>query len=549
MKLLWVSNSPMSPTGFGQQVRLTSEELSKLGYEIEILCRPHAIQGDRPFVEHHLTDYTADHIDQRISDIQPDAVICFDGHQLLMNLMQMRITPANCPVYFWWPFEGIVRPDYTKDQLNGVPQASMIHLSQFAVDLWQHGDRHIGHAVDPAFRPLPKDDQTKLRKKWAKKLKLPLFHDSFLLFNINRNFLHKGWDRLIYLVKLLKDEHGMDVQLLCHTDATRDENVGGKDLPQVARLMGVGDEVMFTKDKVTPEELNELYNMADCRVDMSGSEGFGLTVLEAYQAGCPQIVNNHTTMPEVLDGEEQCLFEPASWSFHMGTIWADPDVAAMARTLAQEGPPEYNSTPSVTPEDIAHQWDAVLRNKKYDPWTKCRFGMHHQFRNTARTQSVARLCKSMNWQAFEVGVHDGSFLEWCRIFNVRAFGLDTEENICTIPQGTKDLVRVGQYTDPWPEDADVLVLTDMQDLLFDAEAGIVDELLQRIQRFDHVVVSLNPCFKWGQRRFNPDQFRTYLESGGLSRNNDAEVILRKKLPNFSHEVWSVSPITLPKDLK
>ena len=549
MKIAWVSNSPLTPTGFGQQVRLTADSLAKLGHENVILCRPHAVQGPRTHEEIHLTDYVCDPIDESLAQIKPDVVICLEGHQLLINLMGMRITPANCPVYFWWPYEGSCVPEDMADVFSGVPHQSMVHLSQFAKNMWKHGDTVIGHAADPAFRRLEDAEKIPLRKKWAKKFKLPIFHDTLLIFNINRNFIHKGWDKLIYLVKLLKDK-GVDVQLLCHTEAARQENMGGKDIPKIARAHGVSDEVMFTKGDLTPADINEIMNMSDLRIDMSGGEGFGLTVLEAYQAGLPQLVTDHTTMREILVDEPQCIVPPTSYSFYMNTTWADPDVSAMADLIVQGEPGEYNESEGfIAPLDIAARWDVKLRGSSYDHWKHCRFGMHHQHRHTVRMQAVARLCKAMKWKAFEVGSFDGCFLDWCQVFNVKAGGLETEANLGNVKKSVVDLIKVGQYTDPWPEDADTLVMTDVQDLVFgEASGGIVDDLLQRIQKFDHVLISLLPCFKWGQQRFSPDQLRTYLEAGGLTRNEDAELIMRKKLPLFKHEIWSVTPVKIPKDL-
>lgn len=545
MKIAWVSNSPLSPTGFGQQVRLVATELEKLGYENVIVCRPHTLQEPRPFPEYHVADYVCDPIDETLADIQPDAVICLDGHRLLANLMEMKVTPANCPVYYWWPFEGSCVPPDMGEIFNGVPDEFIVHLSKFATDLWPKGKTVIGHAVDPAFKPL-EVDKAKLRKKWARKFRIPLFPDSFLIFNINRNFIHKNWDKLIYLVKLLKDE-GLDAQLLGHTSEVMEEQWGGKNLPEVARMFKVSDDVFFTKGTLSPAEINELMNMSDIRVDTSAGEGFGLTVLEAYSAGLPQLVNNHTTMPEVLEAEPQCLVEPASYSVSMGSTWADPDVREMAKRVKSGAKYDYNFRPTVTPADIAQLWDKHLKSSKLDCWKELRFGHHRQYRHTVRLQTVARLAKAMKWNVLEIGSYNGAFVEWCKILGVGILGIESPENAGNIPGNLTDFISITDYLSPWPS-ADALIMTDVHDLLLGpADTAAATEFLSRIQTYPQVIVSFNPCFKFGQTRFNPNQLKAYLTASGHQRLEDTEVMVRKKLPMFSHEIWSMNPISLPRD--
>lgn len=51
---------------------------------------------------------------------------------------------------------------------------------------------------------------------------------------------------------------------------------------------------------ISTEELNKLYNIAFCLVYPSEYEGFGIPPLEAMKAGCPVIVNNASSIPEVV---------------------------------------------------------------------------------------------------------------------------------------------------------------------------------------------------------------------------------------------------------
>lgn len=76
---------------------------------------------------------------------------------------------------------------------------------------------------------------------------------------------------------------------------------------------------------VQDEELNVLYRSATGYVMASLFEGFGLPVAEALAGGCPAIVSNTTSLPEVV-GDGGILVSPTSI----------PEIAAAMKRLATE---------------------------------------------------------------------------------------------------------------------------------------------------------------------------------------------------------------------
>jgi glycosyltransferase involved in cell wall biosynthesis len=68
------------------------------------------------------------------------------------------------------------------------------------------------------------------------------------------------------------------------------------------------NRVIFTKE-VTQEELVGLYNLAELLLFPSIAEGFGLPPVEAFACGCPVVVSNVCSLPEVV-GEGGLLFSP-----------------------------------------------------------------------------------------------------------------------------------------------------------------------------------------------------------------------------------------------
>jgi glycosyltransferase involved in cell wall biosynthesis len=64
------------------------------------------------------------------------------------------------------------------------------------------------------------------------------------------------------------------------------------------------DSILFLHRKVDKPTLAMMYNMADCTVNISDAEGFGLSTFESLSCGTPIIVNMTGGLQEqVTDGE------------------------------------------------------------------------------------------------------------------------------------------------------------------------------------------------------------------------------------------------------
>lgn len=72
----------------------------------------------------------------------------------------------------------------------------------------------------------------------------------------------------------------------------------------------IADRVKFL-DFVRNEDLPSLYKNAECFVLPSLYEGFGLPVLEAMKFGCPTVISNVSSLPEV-GGDAAIYFDPLS---------------------------------------------------------------------------------------------------------------------------------------------------------------------------------------------------------------------------------------------
>jgi len=128
--------------------------------------------------------------------------------------------------------------------------------------------------------------------------------NKFLFFWNNRNARRKQSGSLVFWFKKFLDKVGHDkASLVLHTDI-RDEH--GQDLESIINHLGLTNgEVLFSQEKVELEILALLYNMADCTINISDAEGFGLSTLESLSCETPIIVNMTGGLQEqVTDGKD-----------------------------------------------------------------------------------------------------------------------------------------------------------------------------------------------------------------------------------------------------
>jgi glycosyltransferase involved in cell wall biosynthesis len=141
------------------------------------------------------------------------------------------------------------------------------------------------------FKPLPQDDVTYKQMYENIKTKNDV---NFVIFWNNRNIRRKQPGDLILAFKTfvdaLPESKRSQVALVMHTQPV-DEN--GTDLHAVWKALCPSYKVIFSEAKISSQELNAMYNVADVVVNIGSNEGWGLSSTEAILSGTP-IINNVT---------------------------------------------------------------------------------------------------------------------------------------------------------------------------------------------------------------------------------------------------------------
>jgi glycosyltransferase involved in cell wall biosynthesis len=142
---------------------------------------------------------------------------------------------------------------------------------------------------------------------------------------------HKNHVRLIRALARLRDEAGLQVNLVC----SGNRGPGFRSVQRESARLGLASQVRFV-GFVTPMELQVLYRSARALVFPSLYEGWGLPIVEAFQAGLPVACSNTTSLPALV-GDAAIVFDPMDVddiAAAIRRVWDDDD---LGRELASRG--------------------------------------------------------------------------------------------------------------------------------------------------------------------------------------------------------------------
>jgi len=105
---------------------------------------------------------------------------------------------------------------------------------------------------------------------------------------------HKNHENIIRALGILKEKHGRTPDVVFTGTSTDFRPT----LDQIARKLGVTEQLHFL-GFVAPAELQAIYHAATAMVYASRFEGFGLPILEAFQAGLPVLSSSASVLPEI----------------------------------------------------------------------------------------------------------------------------------------------------------------------------------------------------------------------------------------------------------
>ena len=317
-KIFVISDHPLAPSGVGHQTKNFIETLLKTG-RYKFVCfggaikhpdyKPQDITGpdwdDGDFIVHPVDGYgTAEQVRSILWQEKPDMLWFMTDPRFYQWLWQIEneIRPL-VPMVYYHVWDNYPPPKFngkwyrSTDVIASISKVTHDIVDKVAPEVENH---YIPHAVnDAVFKKLPEEVVSQFKNE-----NFPNHNNRTIFFWNNRNARRKHAGSLIHWFNNFAEEVGPEnVCLIMHTDP-KDPN--GSDLEAMMQDYDIDDgRIMISKSKMPPEGLSLMYNMADCTINISDAEGFGLSTLESLACGTPIIVNMTGGLQEqVTDGKE-----------------------------------------------------------------------------------------------------------------------------------------------------------------------------------------------------------------------------------------------------
>ena len=294
-----LSDHALSPSGVGVQSRFLANGLVDKGrWTVRQLGA--AIKHDDYSLTKVAEDFlikpvdgfgTPEMIRSLLASEKPDIILLFTDPRFFVWLWQIEDEIHQiCPIAYWHVWDNKPYPDFndmfykSTDLIN----CHSHHTYTQVKERWPERTNFIPHS-------LPSEVFYRLDPMATKQHKVKLLGENkandFVLFWVNRNAKRKrpadileSWSK--FLNKIDNVAERKPATLIMHTDPYDQE---GPDLTEVAKMFGVVENVIFSTERVGFQEMNILHNVADCSINISYAEGFGLGTLESLQVGTPII--------------------------------------------------------------------------------------------------------------------------------------------------------------------------------------------------------------------------------------------------------------------
>ena len=303
---------------------------------------------------------------------KPDAIMLITDPRYFEWLFQIENEiRKNIPIVYLNIWDDYPAPLYNKSFYESCDALLAISKQTKLINELVLGDKaeykiteYVPHGLnEKVYRPIEDENE----KKELENFKNNFFQNQekdFVVFFNSRNIRRKQIpDTMLsfrYFLDTLPKEKAEKCAMILHTEIVSDH---GTDLDAVRNILfqDYPNAIWFSTQKLSPQQLNQFYNIADAQILLTSNEGWGLSLTEAILAGTPIIANVTGGMQDQMrfESENGEWYTPTSKlpSNHNGTLkkhgsWAFP-VYPTNRSLQGSPKTPYIWDDRCRPEDAA----------------------------------------------------------------------------------------------------------------------------------------------------------------------------------------------------
>lgn len=335
MKILWHSNAPFAPTGYGQQTALFAPLLAEdfdvaLSSFYGLSGAPLGYEGIKvyPGLDGQFGNETIPwHAKHFFGDLRDGLVFTLMDVWVLNPAVMTQVNMAS-----WVPVDHDPVP-VPVDNFFRHSGAVPVAMSRFGAErLAGHRPFYVPHGVDT--------DKYRPRGVQESRRALGLPEDAFIVGMVAANKgnpSRKCFVEAFQAFRRLLNDHP-EAFLYLHTECTG--RFDGVNLIRLLEAVGIPESNYAFTDQYSilcnppgQQVMSTVFSTFDVLLNAAAGEGFGITPLEAQACGVPCVVTDFTAMPEVTGAGWHVPFERVYTN--LGSWQAKPDVAAIHAALEE----------------------------------------------------------------------------------------------------------------------------------------------------------------------------------------------------------------------
>lgn len=322
--IVWHSNAPWAPTGYGNQTKVFTPLIRNLGYDVAISAyfglngrgATHEGMAVYPGVgdaygAEILTPHLLHHVKNPTKGFnrKPGKALK-DG--LVITLMDVWVLPGGlfdqCVGGCWVPVDHDPVPPAVVSFFERAQSMTPIAMSRFGQEQLQRAlpgrlVEYVPHGIDTdTYYPYEDEEREDTRER------LGIEGDRFVVGVVAANQgnpSRKSYPEMLEaFAKFIKTDAGRNALLYLHTD--RDGRNHGVALQPLMETLGLtADNVRmvpqyeYLTGMLNDDYMRDAYNACDVLLNPAMGEGFGIPIIEAQACGTPVIVTANTAMVEV----------------------------------------------------------------------------------------------------------------------------------------------------------------------------------------------------------------------------------------------------------